>query len=127
MLTKLKQYLINQVSGQWEDVPLDQIWFGGPFRYKRVTDVKPFSIGKWKKEHIDLYNHILLNGFQHKIKDYVILSKDNICINGHHRIQIMVYLGRDKVIRVRKLNIGWGKSLLFAILLSFFKPYDLNE
>ena len=127
MLAKLKQYLINQISGQWEDVPLNQIWFGGPFRYKRATDVKPFSIGKWKKEHIELYNHILLNGFQYKMKDYVILSKNNICINGHHRIQIITDIGRDKILRVKKLNISWHKAVFFAILLSFFKRYNLNE
>ena len=70
----------------------------------------------WSDDHYVTMNSIITNGYKPN-NDYPIISKDNIVMNGNHRLVILHELyGDDYVVKLKFVNGKYNRLLIRIIL-----------
>ena len=81
---------------------------------EKTTDFNGYST--WSEEQLDMKKNILKKGYNER--PYILISKDNICIDGHHRLEVLKEINPDCYIKIKKNMLNW---VIYFGLLKFNK------
>lgn len=71
---------------------------------QKKSNIKLSDINDWSEEQLELKDTILKGGYIDGLGGYPLITKDNICLDGHHRIVLLKnYKEEDYEITVNKL------------------------
>ena len=90
------------------------------FGKSKLIDIKNHDYNNWNDEQLKLEKSLEENGYNENCEEPIIITKDFICLNGHHRLSLMAK-NKNQLINIYQINLSWWRIFPLVILGIIFK------